>query len=233
MRSFFGGDIYGFNYNVYKSPKLLENYNCQLLTTKELIVVLNRDDMDIRKWRKEAIGYKNVSIYQLPEETTLGSCLNFAVTKAKYDYLAKFDDDDFYSPFYLVQSLKSLQNSGADIVGKRSIFMYFPDNKVLTIHVPNQENRLKRYVSGATLVIKKAVFKLVEFPNRKVGSDLYFLKRCAAVGLKVYSGDRFNYCCIRRDPSHHTWKKSPDKLLKTRCKIIKTVDDFKPIVIRE
>ncbi|WP_169823185.1 glycosyltransferase [Anaerobacillus alkalilacustris] len=211
--------------------KVFQNYDRQKVKKKELIIVLNRDNMDINKWKAEAIHYSNVSIFQLPETTTLGSCLNFAVKKAKYEYVAKFDDDDYYAPNYIEDSLSLFNKTGADIIGKRTIYMYFPDKKLLTIHVPNQENRSKRYVAGSTFVIRKKVFNKVQFPDQKVGSDLYFLQRCAAIGLKVYSGNRFNYCCIRRDPVHHTWKKRPEKILE-RCKTVKRkVDDFRPFIV--
>lgn len=41
---------------------------------------------------------RNIHVYRAPQHHSLGACLNHAVKKAKYSYIAKFDDDDYYAP---------------------------------------------------------------------------------------------------------------------------------------
>ncbi len=55
----------------------------------------------------------NVSIYQLPEEKTLGECLNFGIEMAQYDIVAKLDDDDYYSPYYLTEAMEVFTTTDA------------------------------------------------------------------------------------------------------------------------
>ncbi len=100
---------------------------------KELIIILNKDDMDIEMWKERSKGNENVSIYQLPEEKTLGECLNFGIEKARYNIVAKFDDDDYYSPYYLTEAMQIFLTTDAQVVGKGKAFMYFEKEKLLTL----------------------------------------------------------------------------------------------------
>lgn len=112
---------------------VFNNYKRQVLPAKELIIVLNNDRMSLAQWRKKARKYNKVSVYKLPQKTSLGRCLNFAVAKSRYPYIAKFDHDDYYGPRYLTDALKAFQKTGADIVGKRSHYTYITDKKLLII----------------------------------------------------------------------------------------------------
>lgn len=76
---------------------IFRNYRQQSLKKKELIIILNRKNMNLRRWRKKARKHSNVSVYQI-KNRIIGHCYNFAVTKAKYAYISKFDDDDYYGP---------------------------------------------------------------------------------------------------------------------------------------
>lgn len=68
---------------------VFENYSHQVFKKKELIIILNHDDMDLKQWIQKAKQYPNVFVYQLPSKKTVGECKNFAVKKAKYSYIGK------------------------------------------------------------------------------------------------------------------------------------------------
>jgi len=55
------------------------NYISQDYKNKELIVILNKNDMDISLWKKTASKYNNIRIFRLDESKSLGECLNFAI----------------------------------------------------------------------------------------------------------------------------------------------------------
>jgi cellulose synthase/poly-beta-1,6-N-acetylglucosamine synthase-like glycosyltransferase len=209
---------------------VFQNYENQVWQEKELIIILNKDDMDIAKWEKRAMQSQGVSIYQLPEETYLGDCLNYGIKKAKYDFIAKFDDDDYYAPNYLAQSMKALKEKNADIVGKATIYMYFEDLNSLVIHRPGRENKYITKLKGATLLFKKQVMEKVRFPKKNMGEDAFFVKQCKNQGFVLYSTDRCNYACLRTStPGHHTWGRSTDWLLERSSVLCKT-DDYKSLV---
>lgn len=193
---------------------MFDNYHRQLWKRKELIIILNNDKMKLETYKNKAAKYKNVSVFQLPEETSLGKCLNFAVRKAKYSYIAKFDDDDYYAPSYISESIQALQKTGADIVGKRAHFMYLKGSKVLILRNHQDENKFVSIVPGATLVIRRKVFEKVLFPDQNRGEDDKFCLKSKAKGFKIFSSNKYHFAAIRRKNSqNHTWIISDKELL--------------------
>ncbi len=74
--------------------------------------------------------YENIKIYKLSENISLGRCLNFGVNKAKFNIIAKFDDDDYYGPKYLSDSLKAFDETDAKLIGKGgATFVYLVGKK--------------------------------------------------------------------------------------------------------
>lgn len=204
---------------------IFKNYSHQDWMNKELIIILNRDDTEIETWEQKAKDYSNVSVFQLSEKVTLGECLNFAVSKTKYEIIAKFDDDDYYSPYYITQAMQIFNNTQANIVGKSLIYMYFLKSKRLFIR--------KAYnpICGATIMFHKRVFQRVQFPAKNTGEDLIFLKKAAKSGFNIQSTNPYNYVCIRSDITDHTWKISEQQLQKVSSEIMVT-DNYIPHVIK-
>jgi len=212
---------------------IFQNYSNQMWEEKELIIILNRDDLKIADWKAKAQSYKNVSIYQLPETTTLGECLNAAIQKAKYEYVAKFDDDDYYAPDYLEHSMDTLQKTKADVVGKRTVYMYFEDENLLAVNNPFRENIfVKQGLKGATLLFHKKICDEIQFPPLNLGEDTVFLKQCVKNNLKLFSADKRNYVCLRSSrPDHHTWNVN-NSALKRKSTIVCQTEDYKPLILK-
>ncbi|MGM0876117.1 MAG: glycosyltransferase [Bacillota bacterium] len=209
---------------------VFQNYEHQLWKDKELIIVLNKDDMNIKEWKEKAKSYRHISVFQLPEKKTLGECLNFAIKKAKYDYIAKFDDDDYYGSNYLTESMAVFNHTDASLVGKTSYYCYIKSKKALVLMRPERENRSTEFVAGGTLVFKKEVLEKVKFCNRKAGSDIEFQKKLKRNGYKIYSTSKFNYTLIRDvNIKNHTWKINHNALMK-RGKFICQTNDYQSIV---
>lgn len=200
------------------------NFDNQKWLQKELILILNNDLLNLTEWKKYAEKYNNVSLYQLPEHKSLGACLNLGVKKAKYDFIAKFDDDDYYGPLYLWEELQAFRETGADLVGKRSYFMYMPVRKLLLLRFPSHENCWTRLVHGATILAKREVFEAVSFVDRPVGTDLQFFLDCRKKRFRFYSTSRFNYTYFRRDYRYHTWKANLQYLFNTSQRVAVTSD---------
>ncbi|WP_342433770.1 glycosyltransferase [Neobacillus sp. FSL H8-0543] len=208
-------------------PKEMENiFNNFLLQeweSKELIIILNRDDMEIEPWEIKAKEYANISVFQLPERITLGECLNFAVSKATFDIIAKFDDDDYYSPYYIAQAMQIFEEEQADIVGKSQLFTYFLNRKSLSIR--NSIN----VIGGGTIMFRKRVFEKVQFPAKNLDEDSIFLKKAKRQGFKICRTNQYNYVYIRKDIRDHTWKVSEEHLERVSSEIMIT-DNYVPHV---
>lgn len=213
---------------------LFKNYRRQRYLNKELIIVINKDSIDMGPYREMAMKYKNVQVYRLPEKQSLGRCLNFAVTKAKYSYIAKFDDDDYYAPNYLKENKQTFNRTNADIVGKSAHFMYLRGARILILRFRKEEHRYVSSLPGATIVFKRKVFRKCQFPDRNVGEDTYFCLNSKAKGFKIYSAGKYNFAAIRRkNSSQHTWIISDKKLLDSPVLKFPRVRNFKKYVRRK
>ncbi|WHY78266.1 glycosyltransferase [Neobacillus sp. WH10] len=208
---------------------IFSNFENQIWEDKELIIILNNDLLNLEDSLKKAEKYKCTTVYQLPQRFSLGKCLNFGVDQAKYDYIAKFDDDDYYGPSYLSEAMSAFKRTNAHVVGKRTAFMYSLNSKQLRLLVPRNEERWVKQVRGGTIIAKKEVFSKVRFPNRSLAEDVFFLSACRKAGFKIFSTSRYNYSYIRRGDGTHTWKPKSGYLLRKSI-AIRNTNDFKMFV---
>ncbi|MGQ9450385.1 glycosyltransferase family protein [Leclercia sp. TB492] len=193
---------------------MISNYQRQAHTNKELLIILNNDSFDIRVVKEKTKEIPNVQILQLSQDKTLGDCLNYGVTHATGDYIAKMDDDDIYGRNYLVDTLLAFDFSGADIIGKDSYFCYIESQNVMAIKQPGKDNRYSDFISGGTLVIRKSVFDKVKFQSRNRGEDTNFLSDCKKNNFIIYSSDKYNFIQMRyANTAAHTWTIADDEYL--------------------
>ena len=191
---------------------VFKNYQQQTWPDKELIIILNKDSMDIDQWIKKARNYPNVRVFQLHEKAALGDCLNFGVMNASYDIIAKFDDDDYYGPEYITSSMDAFKNKQVWIVGKSSYYIYFKNKKAL-IYVKGTENSITDTVAGATLLFRKEILHYVRFEKVNRAEDYWFIDQSKKEGFQVYSTDPSHFAVIRNDSDQHTWKISDEDLM--------------------
>ena len=205
------------------------NYDRQLWKNKEMIIVLNNDNMDLEAWKERASQYPEdeVRVYQLPQTYKLGKCLNYAIELAKDGIIAKFDDDDYYGPKYLRESMRALKSGKASIIGKHTAYLYFEEKKALMVFRPGGERKYQRSVKGGSLVFRKSVWNRVKFPEFKlVGTDSGWVGRCVRRGFLVYSVSKRHYVCIRRkNTSSHTQKKSTKRYM-SHCRLVRRTTNF-------
>jgi cellulose synthase/poly-beta-1,6-N-acetylglucosamine synthase-like glycosyltransferase len=210
---------------------IFENYGRQDYPKKELIIVLNNNKMNIDDWKKEAEKYDNVRVFQVDEKVTLGNCTNYGVEQSRYEIIAKFDDDDYYGPKFLKESVKAFFYTDAGVVGKRASFVYFKKSKILALRNYKYENQYVKHMDGPTMLIKRDVFDKVRFADIPRAIDVQFCKDCNKKGIKIYSTDRYHHVYIRyENRKKHTWKITDKELLKW-CKVIKkNVTNFEKYV---
>jgi spore maturation protein CgeB/polysaccharide pyruvyl transferase WcaK-like protein len=206
---------------------ILANYDRQQYQDKELIIVLNNDQLDLEEWKKEAGRHQNVTVYQIDEKEPLGVCLNYGIKKARFDYISKFDDDNYYGPAFLEDLMNAFEYTDAAIVGKHVGYMYFESGDILALTAEDKEHCYTRYVLGSAIIVKRGVFDRVPWPtDRRQGSDSEFLRQSVENGFKIYSADRFNYVCIRRSsPELHTWKIKDEEQL-AKCQVVGYIKDY-------
>ncbi len=186
---------------------IFSNYRKQTYQNKELIIILNNNTLNYEKWVSYSQQFSNVRIYQLDETATLGECLNYGISQSQGAYVAKFDDDDYYGPNYLRDAGAHFLVSQAAIICKAVYFVFF--ERLQQVYYDNRSAAFA-YVSwgaGGTQVIKKEVFAGIGYPQVDCGEDQLFLSECYQKGLKLYSGDPFNYGYLRHvNEQDQTWQ---------------------------
>ncbi|MEH7309157.1 glycosyltransferase [Neobacillus drentensis] len=214
----------------YMLDRVIENFTRQTVQEKELIIILNKNEMK----RENVVALPNISVFQLDEEKTLGEGLKFGFSQARYEVVAKFDDDDYYSPDYLTHAIQMLQETGADVVGKAGIFVYIKKDRLLTTFRPRmhsiflKNNRV--FLAGGTLVFKKDVLEKVQFQALNNGEDVQFQKDCLSQKLSLYSGSLNDYVLIRYQENHHHSWQVLDEIFQKHCKQIAVTDAFEEYV---
>lgn len=206
---------------------VFNNFTRQKIEKKELIIVLNTNKIDINKWKERAKSYDNIKIFQLSANKSLGECLNYGINKSKYNIIAKFDDDDYYSPDYLIESIDALKKKNCHVVGKGTTIVYFKSSKILALRTPGLEHRFVKFINGSTLVFNKEIFNNIKFHNVNTAEDVKFCRDCNRRRIKIYSTSKYNHVYIRyQSKTTHTWRISDKQLLQKHCSIITNTDDY-------
>lgn len=205
---------------------ILENYLSQDYALKELIIILNYDDANLDNLLNLVFTHENIKLYHLPSKNTLGECLNFSIKKCRYPTIAKFDDDDYYGPLYLNDSVKCLSLDNVGIVGKATTFVYFVEEQIMGLKNSNKENKYVNRVAGSTLMFKKNLFEKIQFKDISLGEDIHFCNDCLKIGYKIYSTNRHHYVYIRNNKNKHTWKMDNQYIL-GQCTNLTKVQDYK------
>jgi glycosyltransferase involved in cell wall biosynthesis len=198
-------------------PRIIENFERQTLKEKELILIV-----------QGAVAEHALCV---PPEVSLGECLNHGLERACYPFVAKMDDDDYYGPDYLAEAYTALMETGADLVGKSSFYIYFEGSREVCLYNPGFERRwitsgaggpnqyrTTYFMSGATLVFRKDIG--ISFPHLNKGEDSSFQRLCYENGAKMYSLSIEHYAYIRYDGSGHHHSDVSDNQLRRRSKLI-------------
>lgn len=214
---------------LYFMKNIFDNYHQQNYKNKELIIILNNNQLNINQWVEYSKNFENVRIYQLDETTKLGECLNFAVEKSEGSYICKFDDDDYYAPNFITDLMTCFLFTDASIVGKTAHFVYFENVRKLYIFDRPKFNYVKLMPGGAQIV-KRDVFHNIKFANISLGEDGTFVNECNNRGFKLFSADPFNFVAVRHcDKSIHAWKMTDQEYMKLLNFVAET-DDYKTLI---
>ena len=152
-------------------------------------------------------GITDVAAVAMPEDWSLGRCLNHLAGLADGEVAAKWDDDDHYGAWYLFDQLQALEFSGANIVGKRARYVQLEQQEVTALRESGFEHRFTHFVAGPTLVGWVREFQCHPFRDVTTGEDTAFLSDIRESGGSVYAADRFNYVQVRRaNAADHTWQ---------------------------
>ncbi|MGL5314592.1 MAG: glycosyltransferase [Peptostreptococcaceae bacterium] len=212
---------------IYCIENMINNFLRQNFDTKELIIVINNDSINIEDISTFIEDTSNITIYKLSESISLGTCLNYAIERSKYNYIAKFDDDDYYGPNYLNEVHDAFNNFNCQIVGKYKTYYYLEKYKKLILKKDGSQNCFVSSIMGSTICFKKEIFSKVKFRDISSREDFYFNQDCNKNGFKIYSTSCYNHLVFKhKDPNKHTFI-SDLNILMSRCNEIKSNIELK------
>ncbi|GAA0137514.1 hypothetical protein YSY43_43550 [Paenibacillus sp. YSY-4.3] len=205
---------------------IIENYHRQIYEDKELIIVLHSNKLDIEALRAK-ITDPNIKVYQRnPNAISFGYCLNYGVALSNKEYVAKFDDDDYYGEEYLSDLMDAFSYSDAKVVGKLSFHSYLHGSNKFVTRKPGNEYKYTSFLPGATFLIKREVFEKNMFRDIPRDIDGRFCFDCHANKIKLYSVDSFNLLVNRlSDKGIHTWKASDQLIIRQSLPANDSIDE--------
>src|SRR5690606_3205171 len=106
-----------------------------------------------------------VRVLRLPDEMSLGECLNRAADSTGASVIAKVDDDDIYGPHYLDEAVDVLSLSNADLVGKATFAVLLERSDDLVLQSVGKENAEVSYVPGASFVMPRSTWERLPFAH--------------------------------------------------------------------
>ncbi|GAA3444673.1 glycosyltransferase [Planomonospora venezuelensis] len=150
-----------------------------------------------------------VTVAEADAATPFGEVLNLAAARASGDYVAKWDDDDWYGPGHLSDLLLARSYSGADIVGTAAEFFYLEPLDVTVRRTDYTSEVWSDHVAGGTILLDRELFRRTGgFPALPAGVDAGFLKAARAAGARVYRTHGLGYVLRRSAAAEHTWRLS-------------------------
>lgn len=160
-----------------------------------------------------------LTFLESPAEMALGARYNKMAALATGEYLAKFDDDDFYFQNYLSDLILPFAYTDAGIVGKLACFYYFQENDETWWRSWGRIHAFVDLVTGATMLWRRDISKAIRFQETNHGEDTNFQRAAQAKGIRIYSADPFNYVIARSvNLAEHTYR--PERDLRTDLKFI-------------
>ncbi|AIL32290.1 hypothetical protein IX83_02235 [Basilea psittacipulmonis DSM 24701] len=192
--------------------RIVENITRQVYSNIEVIIITQNYDeehlneLDI-KLNNGPRKFSSVHIIRNDSDDTLGARLNQGIVLSKGEYVAKFDDDDFYFPNYLEDALIPFKFGDYGIVGKRETFVYLESTNSTILRYKNQCHMDSDFVSGATLILSKIALAKLKFADLNKGEDSNILEQAKKLNIKIYASDPYNYVQFRsKDVNNHTWR---------------------------
>ena len=146
-------------------------------------------------------------------ETPFGEVLNQAAALAGGDYLAKWDDDDWYGPDHLADLIMAVDHSGADVVGASGEFFYLEPLRTTIRRTTFASGAAypsevwADHIAGGTILVPVAKFRDIGgFPGLPRAVDREFLKAAREAGARIYRTHGLGYMLRRGLSDQHTWQ---------------------------
>ncbi len=175
-------------------PMALDNFLSQDYPVKELIVV----DDGTENVADLFEDLDQVKYIRIPRKISIGEKRNIAVEAAAGEYIAHWDDDDWYAADRLSHQMQPLLDNRCDINGLENTVLLTLDR--LEFWGTNEKLRKRMFVGdviGGTLVYRRTFWtKGARYPLTNLAEDAAFLKDVLAMNgrlMNLENNNRFIY----------------------------------------
>jgi hypothetical protein len=166
--------------------------------------------------RAEVDGFdRPITVLEVPGDVVFGEALNRAVRAACGQYVAKWDDDDWYGPDFLADLSMAAHYSGADLVGCFAQLVYLEQIHLTIYRSGGGSERVGRHVAGGTLFMgRDDLLRLGGFRPLQRHIDTALQQAVTASGGLVYRTHGLGYLYVRR-ATGHTWNQPITRFLRS------------------
>ncbi|MET8139320.1 family 2 glycosyl transferase [Sphaerisporangium sp. NPDC005288] len=195
-----------------KRPALLASALAQIARQRhvqvEVLLGLHGVPASHQDVRRAVAGFPlPLTLVEADEATPFGQVLHEVAAKAGGDDIAKWDDDDWYSPEHLADLLMARAYSGADIVGTAAEFFYLEPLKVTVRRTDYTSEVWSDHVAGGTIFLAREKYhEIGGFEGVSRGVDAQLLKTAHAAGARIYRTQGLGYVLRRALAAGHTWQ---------------------------
>jgi hypothetical protein len=156
----------------------------------------------------------DVRIIRGPEDMSFGEVLNLGVDAASGGFIAKMDDDDWYSSEHLADLMAAVEYSGASFTGKGSEWVYLEEID-RTVRRPNGRTEASGEIwfAGGAFVAEAGALRAVGgFRRSHRHVDRGLTLDAVRHGFRRYRTHGFGFVLHRKE-SGHTWEAHLDAFL--------------------
>jgi hypothetical protein len=148
-----------------------------------------------------------LTVVEADADTPFGAVLRDVAARASGDDLAKWDDDDWYSPEHLADLALARRHSGADIAGTAAEFFYLEPLDLTVRRTDYTSEVFSDHVAGGTIFLSREKYhEIGGFEAVTKGVDSTFLKSAHAAGARIYRAHGLGYVLRRSVAGDHTWR---------------------------
>lgn len=197
-------------YNVEKYiEKCINSIENQIYKNIEIIVVDDcSTDNTMNILRKMKEEYSNLQVYQNDKNKGAAYSRNFAIKKAKGEYIGFIDADDYIGENYYEELLKKAEEDDADIV-VTDIEIVYEDgvqNPILSKACVGKVNKFNIINNGLAAspcnkIFKKELIKKFPFLEGKINEDVASVLPAIINSKKVAYVDKIKYYYLQRNNS--------------------------------
>jgi glycosyltransferase involved in cell wall biosynthesis len=164
-------------------PQAITYFRRQTYPNTELVIVDDGPDMPADLIPSD----DRIHYIRLDKQVTVGHKRNIAVQRSNGEFIAHWDDDDWYSPDRLQHQIQAMQTGGDQVCGfDTGIFFDVFENTYWSCSPELHARMFFADVNGRSILYAKRLWeKLARYPDMALAEDAHFLRNLSKRNVKI------------------------------------------------